>query len=317
VIRQTFLLFTSAALSCSTGSNGPSAPAGSSDPEAAKIVTADIARFWTAFDQVDAASDTIPLRAYLDAGTVGLRDFTSLRWKNSATLTAMVFPRRAYYASIRANTLATASIEPQVRQIYRALDGMLSDAIFPDVYFCIGGMATGGTTSNSGLLIGTELFSAAPDSPISSLTPWEQAVVRSSDVLPAIVAHELVHYQQRYGGGSTLLGQSLREGSADFVGRLLAHRTINETMESYGRDHEVALWAEFKTQMNGTNVSNWLYNGGTVTATSRPADLGYFIGARIAESYYNARSDKRQALIDILNITNFTAFLAASGYDPR
>lgn len=316
MIRRFLLLSAIVAAACSS-STGPGGQQGSTNPDAAKIVTADIARFWTAFDQVDASNDTIPLRGYLDAGTIGLRDFTALRWKNSATLTAMVFPRRAYYTSIRANTLATASIEPQVRQIYRTLDGMLGNAIFPDVYFCIGGMATGGTTSNSGLLIGTELFSAAPDSPISSLSAWEQAVVRSTDVLPAIVAHELVHYQQRYGGGQTLLGQSLREGSADFVGRLLSGRTINETMESYGRAHEAELWAEFKTQMYGTNVSNWLYNGGTVTATSRPADLGYFLGARIAESYYNAKSDKRQALVDILNITNFTAFLTASGYDPR
>ena len=66
-----------------------------------------------------------------------------------------------------------------------------------------------------------------------------------------------------------------------------------------------------------TNISNWLYNGGTVTATSRPADLGCFIGSRITESYYNSKSDKRQTLVDILNVTSFSAFLTASGYDPR
>ena len=169
------------------------------NPETARIISDDIPRFWTAFDKMTSASDTLPLRAdYLDRGTDGLKDFTNVRWKNARTLAAMIWPIRAYYTSVRQNTLSVASLEPQLRKAYRALDSLYDDAVFPDVYLAIGGMSTGGTTSDRGLLIGTEMFTRAPDSPVSVLSPWGQSVVKAVDILPAIIAHELTHYEQKY-----------------------------------------------------------------------------------------------------------------------
>ena len=290
-------------------------PEGHPTPAESKVVTSDVAAFWTAFDKITSSSDTMPLRAYIDGGTVGLKDFTRLRWKDSKTLTQVVWARRAYYASIRGTTTASAQMEPQIRAAFAIADTLIDDPIFPDVYFAVGWLGTGGTTSDHGLLIGIEMFSRAPDSPIDELSPWQKSVIRANDILPAIVAHELVHYEQRYGGGQTLLGQSIREGSADFIGKMLSGRTINEGIEAYGLAHEAELWTEFKRDMNGTDYSRWLYNGGSVTASStRPADLGYFIGARIAESYYKRSVDKHRAIQDILHIRDFHVFLAASGY---
>lgn len=299
--------------------DSPAGPSISPDPDAARIVTEDIPRFWTAFDRITAVTDTMPLRTdYLDAGTAGLRDFTAARWKNARTLTQMVWPRRDYYQSIRGNTLQLAAIEPAIRAIYGRLRELHPAAVYPDVYFAIGGMSTGGTVGQSGLLIGVELFSRAPESPTASLTPWQRSVIRSAEVLPGIVAHELVHYQQRFGSGGTLLAQSIREGSADFVGELLSGITINTHLVEYGIANESALWQEFAAVMHGTDYSNWLYNGGSVTGPdSRPADLGYFIGMRITQAYYARMSDKAQALQDILEIRDFPAFLAASGYADR
>ena len=292
------------------------APSGTSSPDAARIVTDDIPRFWTAFDAITSASDTVPLRIqYLDKGTTGLKDFTDARWKNSKTLTAMVWPIRAYYSSIRQNTLTVQTMEPSLRRAFRMLDTMYDGAVFPDVYFAIGGMSTGGTTSNHGLHIGVELFSRAANSPVAVLSPWGQSVVRSIDILPAIVAHELTHYQQRYSNVSTLLAQSIREGSADFVSELLTGQTINDSIHAYGDAHEAAIWRDFSSQMNRTDISQWLYNGGSITPTSsRPADLGYYVGYKISAAYYAKQSDKRKALRDILQVNDFAAFLVASGY---
>jgi hypothetical protein len=292
------------------------APRGSPDPAAARIVTEDIPRFWGAFDAMTSATDTMPLRTqYLDRGTIGLTDFTNARWKSAKTLTAMVWPLRSYYASIRQNTLTVQSKEPALRRAFQMLDTMYDGAVFPDVYFAIGGMSTGGTTSNHGLLIGVELFSRAADSPVSVLSPWGQRVVRSIDVLPAIVAHELTHYQQR-SSASYLLAQSIREGSADFVSELLTGRLINDSIHVYGNAHEAEIWRDFKTQMNGSDLSKWLYNGGNVVAGGRPADLGYYVGYKITAAYYAKQTDKRRALRDILQVTDHSAFLAASGYAP-
>ena len=291
------------------------APRGTADPSAARIVTEDIPRFWIAFDAMTSAGDTMPLRTeYLDRGTTGLKDFTNARWKSAKTLAAMVWPIRTYYASIRQNTLTVQTMEPSLRRAFQMLDTMYDGAVFPDVYFAIGGMSTGGTTSSNGLLIGVELFSRAADSPVSVLSPWGQTVVRSIDILPSIVAHELTHYQQHY-SAPNLLAQSIREGSADFVSELLTGRMINDSIHVYGNAHEAEIWRDFKTQMNGSDLTKWLYNGGSVTATSgRPADLGYYVGYKITAAYYAKQADKRRALRDILDIKDVAAFLAASGY---
>jgi hypothetical protein len=54
------------------------------------------------------------------------------------------------------------------------------------------------------------------------------------------------------------------------------------------------------------------------TATAdRPGDLGYFIGYRIAQAYYNKQTDKAAAVRAIIEVFDADAFLAASGYDPR
>jgi len=69
--------------------------------------------------------------------------------------------------------------------------------------------------------------------------------------------------------------------------------------------------------MNGTDVSRWLYNQGSSTATAnRPGDLGYFVGYRIVEAYYLKQTDKAAALRDIIEIKDATDFLARSGYLP-
>jgi uncharacterized protein YjaZ len=46
----------------------------------------------------------------------------------------------------------------------------------------------------------------------------------------------------------------------------------------------------------------------------KPADLGYYVGYKICEAYYNQAKDKKQAVKDILTIQDYKQFLAKSGY---
>lgn len=59
-------------------------------------------------------------------------------------------------------------------------------------------------------------------------------------------------------------------------------------------------------------MSNWLFNG----TPEKPGDLGYWVGYRIAKTYYQRASDKRQAFREILEMTDPKAFLAKSGWYP-
>ena len=48
----------------------------------------------------------------------------------------------------------------------------------------------------------------------------------------------------------------------------------------------------------------------------KPSDIGYWVGYRIAKSYYEKAADKTAALKDILEFSDAQAFLAASGWRP-
>jgi uncharacterized protein YjaZ len=132
--------------------------------------------------------------------------------------------------------------------------------------------------------------------------------------LPAIVAHELIHFQQAPTPGQrTLLEQSFREGAANFVSEMIAGVHINTEAQHYGLAHEHELWLEFKEKMSGTNYSGWLYGD---PPGERPADLGYFVGYRIAQAYYARSADKTAALRDIIRGLDASTVLARSGYNP-
>ena len=150
---------------------------------------------------------------------------------------------------------------------------------------------------------------------MATLPPWNQAVLDHHELVPAIVAHELVHYQQRGGGGGTLLAQALREGTADFAGELISGRRINTAAYEYGAAHERTLWQEFAGRMGGSTMDGFLYNGGQ--SSDRPADLGYVVGYRIARACHARAADTREALRVLLTHRDAERILRESGYAER
>lgn len=154
------------------------------------------------------------------------------------------------------------------------------------------------------------------DTPLGELPPFMRDVTFSAEVIPRIVVHELVHHQHSYTAGSTLLAQALLEGVAGFLtDRAVGCYPTASATYAYGDAREDALWAEFREAMHGTDFSGWLYNGGG--GGERPDNLGYWMGYRIAEAYYERAADQQRAVHDLLHIRDFEALLAASGYPAR
>ncbi len=291
------------------------------DPAKARIVTEDLERFWKAWDLAEGNPDqrrAIFQSEYLDAGTPGLHAFIELRIKNVDHLLAAIDAHPRYYASLRDQTpRMQAAVEPVHEALHR-LHELLPEAIFPDTYLVIGRMNSGGTIALDGLLIGAEMFGLTVDTPIDELGPWHRAAVKSVDGLPAIIVHELVHFQQaaltRAAPHSSLLGMSIHEGAADFIAELIIGEPLNQHLQEWALPREAELWAEFRPVMHDDDHSEWLYQGDR--AIDRPADLGYFIGYRIVQAYYEQADDKQAAIRNILTMTNPKDFLKRSGYNP-
>jgi hypothetical protein len=287
-----------------------------SDPDAAQLVTRDIENFWRAYDQAGPNNACSAFQEqYFNKGSIGLRDFVQLRIDSACTLANWVARHPQYYGSIRSSTQRVASFAPEIRQSFRKLKELYADAIFPNTYFLIGRMNSAGTTSYNGLLIGVEMCGRTPAMPTSELTDWQKQVLRPVDELPGIVAHELIHFQQKGPEPKTLLGKAIREGSADFIGGMISGKNTNPLQKDYGDKHERELWKEFRDAMHGTDASEWLYNGSDVKG--RPADLGYYVGFKISEAYYAKSKDKKQAIRNILEMQDFDALLKASGYADK
>jgi uncharacterized protein YjaZ len=114
---------------------------------------------------------------------------------------------------------------------------------------------------------------------------------------------------------ATVLRQAITEGSADLIAEILTGSTKHD---AYAEAHETELWSDFRRDIHSRNYGRWFYNGRSPSARGdRPADLGYWVGYRIAKAYYDRQADKTRAIRDILTIRDFDGFLAASGYDGR
>src|SRR5689334_267172 len=298
------------------------------DPAAAQIVTSDLVHFWAAYDAGGKTGSTAEFQSrYLDVASSGLRDFIQSRSLTASSLAQMVTGYPRYFAAIRASNLAFATDSTLVKRIranFVTIKSLYPASVFPPVTLLIGRFTSGGTTSANGMLIGSEFYSTTTGTPLDELGAFQRTNVKSADSLPIIISHEHAHILQARASGifnhsnKNLLEQSLIEGGADFIGERSSGGNINAWLWPIALPMEASLWADFTNEMHGTDVSRWLYNQGTATATpTRPGDLGYFIGYRIAQAYYMKAADKVAALRDIIEIKDADAFLAASGYAPQ
>lgn len=212
------------------------------DPDAARLVTSDIPRFWRAYDGATLANAAARFqRVYIDSGSAGVHDFVAGRLENGRELAGTVAARPRFYAAIRANTLAidtARAVTGAVGASFRRVKTLYPDAVFPDVYFVVGRLNSGGTVSDRGLLIGVEINARDANAPTDELNDWERAVTGTAAALPGVVAHELTHMQRRGGdpehGAATLLARSLNEGAADFIGELISGVRMNPVQHVYG-----------------------------------------------------------------------------------
>jgi hypothetical protein len=109
----------------------------------------------------------------------------------------------------------------------------------------------------------------------------------------------------------TLLAAALDEGRAEVVADLLVGPGAPY---AYGLTNERRLRSELRAAMRGGDPKGWLYQGDA--ATDRPADLGYFVGARVCRAYHDRAPDEAHALRTIRRPDDPEALPAAGGYAP-
>jgi hypothetical protein len=277
-------------------------------PPLAEIRTSDVDLFYGIYDAAGGAPSADALQRYIEAGSDGVRQFVPHRIKSAEALAKTIADNPTVYEKARTCMAALPAVRARLAIVFKKLAAIDPEAIFPPVTVLIGRNNSGGTTGQSGVLIGLEVVCRSD---------WLQKSIE--DRLVHLIAHEYAHLQQFQEGGEdampgTVLKQSLVEGVAE----LIAELTSGEASESYlqrwtqGREREIG--EAFLSDVDSTDLKPWLYNGAGTPEKS--GDLGYWVGYDIAKSYYTPARDKRAAIKTLLELKDPKEILAHSGWRP-
>ncbi len=248
---------------------------------------------------------------YLDLGSKGVQIFTPNRIQNEKNLTqALMEQPEIYKKALNVCLPAAREVSDDAKGVLNDVKMFLNQKEAAPVYVLFGAGNSGGTASHEGLVLGLEV-----------LCQFANNKQEAKEVILSFVAHELVHvFQNRldmnHSKDFTLLSQSLNEGMADFVeNRILGKISASEIeRQDFGLRNESMIWSEFKKVMHGTELQPWMYGDGK---QDRPKDLGYWIGKRIVESYYEKALDKDKAIKELLYLKDPNFILETSGYNPK
>ncbi|NVO18628.1 MAG: hypothetical protein HXX13_02960 [Bacteroidetes bacterium] len=294
-----------------------------------QIITGDIDNFWIAYDHLKVcktADDSINCikTLYFDNGTEGLKEFLKKYQYSPQDYLLKISQYPGFFRSIRQNTLLTKTIGNEADQFLEKVWKYYPDYKPKKICFLISPIECGGTTTENYLFAGAEILTSSKEADLSEFGNSVFGKVLAFDTnvrerLIFVIAHETVHDLQINAefNNYNLLNKSLNEGSADFIAMLFTGVLANQYLMEYGNLHEKELWVRYKQDIeNNENTDNWMYNYDRVE-NGVPADLGYYMGYKITESYYNQCTDKNSAIHAIIESKNPKGFLKNSGYDNK
>lgn len=283
------------------------------DDSLPEIRIADVELFFRVYDAANGAPSAEVLQSdYLDAGSDGLRQFIPNRIISAAELAKAISKHRDTYERARTCAAELPDVRQRLAAALKKLGEIYPAAKFPPVTMLIGRGNTGGTPGKAGVLIGVETVCKAD---------WMQADV--GDRLVHLIAHEYAHVQQPIverienpnDGTLTVLQVSLVEGVAELVAELTSGSISNIQLQRYATGREQEIERAFLADANKTDLSAWLYNGrGTA---ERPGDLGYWVGYRIAQQFYQRAPDKLVAIRELITMDDAQDILRRSGWVER
>lgn len=202
----------------------------------------------------------------------------------------------------------------RLRSLLKKYSDTFSTAKYQPVYFLIGQNYHGGTVTNEGFVIELQLNSLGLK--IIDFTSQDTTRISHYHDLDQIFIHEQVHVsrEEQYISGS-LKRMSIDEGSCDYIAYIITGKKGNPDTYLYGAENFESLKKEWKQDLEKdlkSVRSLWVWNWGK--KQERPPDLGYFIGFKIAESYFNNSENKEKALIEILEMKDYESFYETSGF---
>lgn len=284
-----------------------SAAAASGQRDGPVIRIEDVTRFYQVYDAAGGHPSAEQLQHdYLDLGSDGLRTFAKLRNITGERIAANLAKDPALYADAKRCMAVLPRGRERLKVAMRKLAEVYPAAKFPPVTIAVGrGKPVGVGSPVSGVMIGLEALCG-----VKYFDPDME------DRFVHVLVHEYLHVQQVRAlvddDHPTVLEAALIEGAAEFMTEQIAGAVSDPGVWAEAKGRETQIETAFVPDEDKTDLSKWLYNG----TIDRAGDLGYWVGYRIVKAYYQHAADKRQAVRDILEMTDPKAFLTRSGWRP-
>ena len=303
-------ILASVAAALAVAASAPSGAAQVAAPDRAGhepvIETGDVDRFYTLYDSTAGRPTAEQLQTYLDEGSSGLTHLAKVRRVTGTRMADAMTARPEIYVEARTCAAHLPRVRVRVAEGLARFIDQYPEARFPPATFVIGrGRPVAVGSPLDGIQVGLEALCAT-----DFINPDIE------DRFVGVLIHEYVHTQQapeltekeQY----TVLEVSLAEGVAEFVTELMIGAPAYAYLAPQTRGRELEIETAFVADQDKTDLSAWVYN----STPEKPGDLGYWVGYRIAKAYYRNAPDKREALQQILGLTDVKAFVAASGWRP-
>ena len=239
-----------------------------------------------------------------------------------------------YYASIlkQAEIFKTKNLKRKVNNVYKRLQKSYPEAKIKPNYICVGFMDDGGKSFESGQYVGLELFACTEKADTSELVKnkndFDYCKAASFDLIrmDELILHELVHlsqfkgdnnFEQNFKGTLTYI-PLLGEGGAAFITDLLFNYkvtigpgTFNSDQFKYCEQNKAKLWKDYKNIKDISQISNFFYGNNP----SYPVrSVGYYLGYQVCKQYYDKATDKKKAVKEIIEVTDYDKLVVESGF---
>ena len=279
------------------------------EPSQVLLSHEDVVNFLQALDVLESASDSASVlqRMYLAKASPGLSEYLRSHEFGAEDFVEAIRDEGDKYRGLRDLPSQLASQEGATRSALASLRREIPDVEFVPVYFFVGIADVGlnAEPSEYGLLL-------AITETTSDFSVVKLAIVHETVHVQQALAIGIEEYMQVFGPKMSLLALAIREGTAEFLTSLSTGEYAKKRAYEYVLENEAALWQRFERDMLERLPGEWMF--ATPSDPEQPTDLGYIMGARIVEAFYDRAADKARAVREILAVTDYEAFLGQSGY---
>ena len=273
----------------------------------AELISTDIANFMEAYDRLEVGADTLDTLNvyYFEKASAGMKEYINRHGLSPELLKQAIENNPSVYDRIPEFYQSLSQIKAPMKEAMARFHELIPNAMFAPTYLIVGADRGIAQASFHGQLV-----------TISRLMDDPHKLIK-------VIIHELTHFQQAmtqgpenyialYAAKDNMLDLCLREGGAEFITYLVVNNITQSRPLQYFEAHAAELNKRFQKDLEKQDPSYWLW--ASVGKSKDEHLLGYVIGFKICQSYYNNAASKEDAIKEILAMREAASFMESSSY---